>query len=38
MLSEEIPHQVRVAAAHRRVVAGWFRVNASTTERVDPAR
>ena len=38
MLSEEIPHAVRLANATRRVIAGWFRVNASTTDRVDPAR
>lgn len=38
MLSEEIPHAVRAANATRRVIAGWFRVNASTSERVDPAR
>lgn len=38
MLSEEIPHAVRAASATRRVIAGWFRVNASTGERIDPAR
>lgn len=38
MLSEEIPHAVRPASATRRVIAGWFRVNASTGERIDPAR
>lgn len=38
MLSEEIPHAVRPARAVRRVVAGWFRLNASGSGRVDPAR
>lgn len=38
MLSEEIPHAVRPANATRRVIAGWYRLNASTGERVDPAR
>lgn len=38
MLSEEIPHAVRPANATRRVIAGWFRVNATTGDRVDPAR
>lgn len=38
MLSEEIPHAVRPANAVRRVIAGWFRVNASGSERIDPAR
>lgn len=38
MLSEEIPHAVRPSAAVRRVIAGWFRVNASASGRVDPAR
>lgn len=38
MLSEDIPHAVRPSAAVRRVIAGWFRVNASRDMRVDPAR
>lgn len=38
MLSEEIPHAVRAAHATRRVIAGWFRVNASSANRIDPAR
>lgn len=38
MLSEEIPHAARPAAAVRRVIAGWFRVNASGSARLDPAR
>ena len=37
MLSEEIPHEVRPARRSRHAVAGWFRVNASTGGRVDPA-
>lgn len=38
MLSEEIPHAVRPSSAVRRVIAGWFRVNASSDARIDPAR
>lgn len=38
MLSEEIPHGVRPSNTVRRVIAGWFRVNASRSGRVDPAR
>lgn len=38
MLSEEIPHAVRAAHETRRVIAGWFRVNASSANRIDPAR
>ena len=38
MLSEEIPHAVRPSLTVRRVIAGWFRVNASDSGRVDPAR
>lgn len=37
MLSEEIPHAVRAANKTRRVIAGWFRLNASTARRIDPA-
>ncbi|MEW5963948.1 MAG: 2OG-Fe(II) oxygenase [Pseudomonadota bacterium] len=36
-LSEEIPHEVRPATRTRRAIAGWFRVNPSTSRRVDPA-
>lgn len=36
MLSEEIPHEVRPARRQRRAIAGWFRVNASTSHRADP--
>ncbi len=38
MLSEEIPHEARVAQRERRAIAGWFRSNPSSTQRVDPAR
>jgi SM-20-related protein len=38
MLSEEIPHEARVAQRERRAIAGWFRGNPSSTQRVDPAR
>lgn len=37
-LSEEFPHEVLPAKRHRYSIAGWFRVNASTGERVDPPR
>lgn len=36
MLSEEIPHAARPARRTRRAIAGWLRVNASTSRRVDP--
>jgi SM-20-related protein len=29
MLSEQIPHEARVALRERRAIAGWYRVNAS---------
>ncbi len=35
-LSEEYPHEVLPARRDRYSVAGWFRVNSSTAERVDP--
>lgn len=38
MLSEDIPHAAREATVVRRVIAGWFRVNASGSQRIDPAR
>jgi SM-20-related protein len=38
MLSEEVPHESRVAQRERRAIAGWFRVNPSSTQRIDPAR
>lgn len=37
-LSEEIPHEVTAARRDRWSVAGWFRVNASQPERIDPPR
>ena len=37
-LSEEFPHEVLRADRTRYSVAGWFRVNSSTSERVDPPR
>jgi SM-20-related protein len=38
MLSEEIPHEARMARRERRAIAGWFRVNASSAQRVDIGR
>jgi SM-20-related protein len=38
MLSEQIPHEARVALRERRAIAGWYRVNASSAQRVDLAR
>ncbi|KAA9131052.1 2OG-Fe(II) oxygenase [Marinihelvus fidelis] len=37
-LSEEMPHEVLPAARDRFSVAGWFRLNGSMGERVDPPR
>ena len=37
-LSEEFPHEVLPAARDRYSIAGWYRVNSSTTDRVDPPR
>lgn len=37
-LSEEFPHEVLTANRHRYSIAGWFRVNGSSFERVDPPR
>lgn len=37
-LSEEFPHEVLPAKRDRYSIAGWFRVNSSTAERVDPPR
>jgi SM-20-related protein len=36
-LSEEFPHEVLPARRDRYSVAGWFRLNASSSQRVDPA-
>lgn len=35
-LSEEFPHEVLAANRDRFSIAGWFRVNTSVTDRVDP--
>lgn len=35
-LSEEFPHEVLKSSRDRYAIAGWFRVNGSTSERVDP--
>jgi SM-20-related protein len=37
-LSEEIPHEVRLAHRDRLSIAGWFRLNASVNGQIDPAR
>jgi SM-20-related protein len=37
-LSEEFPHEVLPAKRDRYSIAGWYRINASTPERVDPPR
>lgn len=37
-LSEEFPHEVLPAQRERLSIAGWFRVNGSHHERVDPPR
>jgi SM-20-related protein len=37
-LSEEFPHEVLPAARDRHSIAGWFRVNASLQNRLDPPR
>lgn len=37
-LSEEFPHEVLPANRDRFSIAGWFRVNTSSSERVDPPR
>jgi len=35
-LSEEIPHEVREARRDRYSVTGWFRLNSSLPDRIDP--
>lgn len=35
-LSEEFPHEVLPATRDRYSIAGWFRVNTSTAEKIDP--
>jgi SM-20-related protein len=37
-LSEEFPHEVKPALADRYSIAGWFRLNGSSRDRVDPPR
>lgn len=37
-LSEEFPHEVLPATRDRYSIAGWFRVNTSVSDRVDPPR
>lgn len=37
-LSEEIPHEVRPARRDRVSVAGWFRLNSSINNQIDPPR
>ncbi len=37
-LSEEIPHEVRPASRDRMSIAGWFRLNASINNQIDPPR
>ncbi len=37
-LSEEFPHEVLPASRDRYSIAGWFRVNASGQDKVDPPR
>jgi SM-20-related protein len=37
-LSEDFPHEVLPAQRDRYSIAGWFRLNTSTSDRVDPPR
>jgi SM-20-related protein len=37
-LSEEFPHEVRVTSRERYAVAGWYRINSSGPDAVDPPR
>lgn len=37
-LSEDIPHEVLPACKARKSIAGWFRCNASSADKVDPLR
>ena len=37
-LSEEMPHEVMPAQRDRYSVTGWFRLNSSTPDRIDPPR
>jgi len=37
-LSEEVPHEVKPAMRDRYSLAGWFRLNSSSQDRIDPPR
>lgn len=37
-LSEDFPHEVLTSNRDRYSIAGWYRVNTSTAERIDPPR
>lgn len=37
-LSDQVPHEVAAAKRDRYSIAGWFRVNGSRADRVDPPR
>lgn len=37
-LSEEVPHEVRPAHRHRYSIAGWYRVNNTVGDHIDPPR
>ena len=37
-LSEEFPHEVLPAQRDRYSIAGWFRVNTTTSAKADPPR
>ena len=37
-LSEDIPHEVKPARRDRYGIAGWYRLNGSSPDRVDPPR
>lgn len=37
-LSEEVPHEVRPARRDRYSIAGWYRVNNSLNDQIDPPR
>lgn len=37
-LSEEVPHEVRPAKRDRYSIAGWYRVNNSLNDQIDPPR
>jgi SM-20-related protein len=37
-LSEQFPHEVRPTQRERFAVAGWYRVNGSVNEQIDPPR